>query len=130
MAIDPATFTQGMNTMINNTSDFIAFGKANVEAITAFGKIWAAGMQDLTKQFAGSAMASYEESLALAKALSATKSVKEAIVLQNAYVKASLARAVAESKSLAETSVKLTEQAIAPLTARVDVAADSLKKAA
>jgi phasin family protein len=130
LAINPTTTTQGLNTMINNTKDFIAFGKANVEAITASGKIWAAGVQDLTKQFAGTALTSYDESLALANALSAAKSVKEAINLQNTHVVASIAKAVARSKSMADASVKLTEQAMAPLRARVDVAVGSLKKAA
>ena len=130
LAINPTTSTQGLNTMINSTKDFVAFGKANFGAITASGKIWAAGVQDLTKQFVGTAMASYEESIALAKALSAAKSVKEAIDLQSTHGMASIARAVAESKSLADASVKLTEQAMAPLTARVTLAVESLAKAA
>ena len=130
LAINRTATTQGLNTMINNTKDFLAFGKANFEAITASGTTWAAGVQALTKQFAGSAMASYEESIALAKALSAAKSVKEAIELQNTHLAASIARALAESKSIADASIKLTQQAMVPLTARVDMAAGSLKKAA
>jgi hypothetical protein len=43
---------------------------------------------------------------------------------------ASIARAVAESKSLTDASVKLTEPAMAPPTARVHVAVGDLKKAA
>src|SRR5271165_1963494 len=130
LAINPTTSTQGLNTMINSAKDFVAFGKANFEAITASGKIWAAGVQDLTKQFVSTVTASYEESIALAKALSAAKSVKEAIDLQSTRGMASIARAVAESKSLADASVKLTEQAMAPLTARVALAVESLAKAA
>jgi phasin family protein len=130
LAIYRTATTQGLGTMINNTKDFLAFGKANYEAITASGKTWVAGVQDLTKQVTGSAMATYDESVALAKALSAAKSVKEAIGLQNTHVAASIARALAESKSLADASIKLTGQAIAPLTARLDTAVGSLKKAA
>jgi phasin family protein len=130
LAINPTTTTQGLNTMINKTKDFLAFGKANFEAITASGKIWVAGLQDLNKQFAGTAMASYEESMALAKALSAVKSVKEVIDLQRTLGVASVTRAAADAKTLADASVKLTEQAMAPLKARVAVAIGSLKKAA
>jgi phasin family protein len=130
LAINPTTITQGLNTMINNTKDFLAFGKANFEAITESGKIWAAGAQDMTKQVAGSAMTSYDESIALAKALSAVKSVKEAIDLQSTLGVASISRAAVDAKTLADTSVKLTEQAMAPLKARVVVAVGSLKKAA
>jgi phasin family protein len=130
LAMNSTTNTQGLNTMINNTRDFLAFGKANFEAITASGKIWVAGVQDLTRQFADTAMASYAESLALAKALSAVKSLKEVADLQSTLGVASISRAAADSKTLADASVKLAEQALAPLNARVAVAIDSLKKAA
>jgi hypothetical protein len=75
-------------------------------------------------------MTTYDDSLAVAKALGAVKSIEEAIDLQNKHVVASIARALAESKSMANASLKLTEQAIAPLTARVDAGGGSLKKAA
>jgi hypothetical protein len=130
LAINPAKTTEGLNTMINNTKDFLASGKANFEAITESGKIWAAGAQDLTKQVAGSAMTCYEESMALAKALSTVKSVKEVIDLQCTLGVASVSRAAADAKTLADASVKLTEQAMAPLKARLVVAIGSLKKAA
>nr|WP_294501970.1 phasin family protein [uncultured Rhodopila sp.] len=111
-------------------SDFAAFGSANLEAATASGKIWAAGVTDLTHQVAGSAKSSFEHSVATFKALTGVKSVKEAIDIQGSYSKAAFANAVAASKSLTDASVKLTEQAMAPLTARLAVAVESLSKAA
>jgi len=130
LAINPTTTIKGLNTMINNTKDFLTLGKANFEAITASGKIWVAGVQDLTKQLAGSALASYEELIALAKAFSAAKSVKEAMDVQSTLGMASITRAAADAKTLTDASVELTEQAIAPLKARVAVAIGSLKQAA
>jgi phasin family protein len=124
------TPTQGLNTVINSTQDFVASGKANVEALAASGQIWVAGVQDLTKQCVTTAKASYEESIAAFKALSAAKSVKEAIDLQGTYSKAMLATTLAESKKLTDASIRLTEQALAPLTARVAVAFESIAKAA
>ena len=108
------TPNQGMNTMINNNVDFAAIGKANLEAFTASGKIWAAGVQDLTKQFAATAKTSVEESVAAFKALTTVKSVKEAIDLQTAYGKTVAAKAQAESTKLTQASIKLTERAMAP----------------
>jgi phasin family protein len=124
------TPTRGMKPMINSTVDFAAIGKENLEAFTASGKIWAAGVQDLTKQFAATAKASVEESVATFKALSTVKSIKEAIDLQSAYSKAVMAKALAESTKLTEASMKLTEQAMAPLTARLAAAVGSFSKAA
>jgi phasin family protein len=125
-----ATVTKGLNTVINSTQDFVAAGKANLEAVNASGKIWAAGVQDLTRQMAATLQASYEESVVAFKALSAAKSLKEVIELQSNYSKAALAKAVAESKKVSETSVRLTEQVLAPLQARVAVAVGSFAKAA
>jgi phasin family protein len=111
-------------------NDFTAFGTANLEAVNAAGKIWAAGVTDLTNQAANSAKSSFEHSVATFKALTSVKSVNEAITIQGSYGKAAFANAVAASKSLADASIKLTEQAMAPLTARLAVAVDSLSKAA
>jgi phasin family protein len=123
------TTIQGTKTMINSTN-FVAFGKENFEAFTAASKIWAVGVQDLSQLMAASAKASLEESVATFKALSSVKSVKEAIDLQSAYSKAAVAKALTESTKLTDASLKLTEQAMAPLTARMAVAMGSLTKAA
>jgi phasin family protein len=126
----PSTPTQGMKIMINSTVDFAAIGKENLEAFTASSKIWMAGVQDLTKQFAETTKASLEESVAAFKALSTVKSVKEAIELQTSFSKTAISKALAESTKMTEASMKLTEQAMAPITARMAVAVGSLSKAA
>ena len=116
--------------MLNSKIDFVAVGKDNLEAITASSKIWAAGVQELNKQFAASAKASLEESVAAFKALTTVKSVKEAIELQTAYSKTAIEKAIAETTKLTEASKKLTEEALAPITARISVAVGSFSKAA
>ena len=129
-ATSTPTFTQGIKTMINNPQDFVAFSEGNLEALTAAGKIWVAGVQDLTKQLAATAKESLEESVATAKALTSVKSIKEAIDLQSNYSKTAVAKALTESSKLTEASLKLTEQALAPLTARMAVAVGAFSKAA
>ena len=126
----PSTPTKGMKTMINSTVDFAAIGKDNLEALTASSKIWLAGVQDLTKQVAATAKASLEESVATFKALTTVKSVQEAIELQTTYSKTAISKALAESTKLTEASLKLTEQAMAPITARMAVAVGAFSKAA
>ena len=122
--------TQGLNTATNNTRDFVAFGKANLEAVVAANKIWATGVQELTTQFANTTKASYEESVATFKALRAAKSVKEAIDLQSTYRRSAIAKAVADSQKLTDESFRLTERALAPLTARVAAVVERFAKAA
>ena len=120
---------KGINTMINKTEDLVAFGKDNLEAITTSGKNWVAGVQDLTKQFAATAKASMEESVATMKALASVRSFDEAVKLQAVYGQA-VTKALTESNRLTDASLKLTEQALAPLTARVAAAVGAMSKAA
>ena len=122
--------TQGMKTMMKSTEDFVAFGQANLEAFVKSGQIWSAGVQELTKQIATSAKASFDESVSTFKAISTAKSVKEAMDLQSSFAKAALEKAMAESNKLTDASIKLTEQALAPITARVTVAVETFGKAA
>ncbi len=120
--------TQGMKTMMKTTEDLVAFGQANLEAFVKSGQIWSAGVQELTKQMATSAKASFEESMSTFKAISTAKSVKEAIDLQSTFAKAALEKAMAESNKLTDASIKLTEQTLAPITARVTVAVETFGK--
>jgi len=125
-----STITQGMKSMMKSTEDFVAFGQANLEAFVKSGQIWSAGVQELTKQIATSAKASFDESVSTFKAISTAKSVKEAMDLQSTFAKAALEKAMAESNKLTDASIKLTEQTLAPITARVTVAVETFGKAA
>ena len=91
------------------------------------GQIWAAGMQDLSKSVAAAAQVSLDESMAAFKALTSVKSLKDAFELQSSF-------AVRRSRSpwpvgrADDASLKLTEQALAPITARVKVASSSSRR--
>jgi phasin family protein len=129
-SIEPTrpSITQGMKTMMKSTEELVAFGQANMEAFVKSGQIWSAGVQELTKQIATSAKASFDESVSTLKAISTARSVKEAIDLQSTFAKAALEKAVAESNKITDASIKLTEQTLAPITARVTVAVESFGK--
>jgi phasin family protein len=122
--------TQGMKTMMKSTEDLVAFGQANMEAFVKSSQIWSAGVQELTKQFATTAKASFEESMTTFKAITTAKSVKEAMDLQSTFAKSALEKAMAESNKLTDASIKLTEQTLAPITARVTMAVETFGKAA
>ena len=133
----PTTFTtlppaplKGIEKMMKSTEDFVAFGQANMEAIMKSGQIWATGVQDLTKQFTSTAKASFDDSVATFQAISTAKSVKEAFELQSGFAKTSIEKAMVESNKLTDASIKLTEQTLAPITARVTGAVESLNKTA
>ena len=125
---DP-TQSEGKQTMINSTENLVAFGKDNFEALAVSSKIWVAGVQDLSQQFAATAKASLEQSVATLKALTAVRSLNEVVNLQTAYSQA-VTKALANSNRLTDASLKLTEQALAPLTARMAAAVGAFSKAA
>ncbi len=59
------------------------------------------------------------------KAMTSVKSVKEALELQTSFARASMEKAVSESGKLTEHSLKLAEQAFAPISARVNAAVET-----
>ena len=76
------------------------------------------------------AKATFDESVSTFKAVSTAKSVKEAMDLQSSFAKAALEKAMAESNKLTDASIKLTEQTLAPITARMTTAVETFGKSA
>ena len=109
---------------MKTTEEMMAFGQGNFEAMVKAGQIFTAGLQGISKQIASTTQASVEETVAMTKALGGVKSVKEAVDLQTGYARAMMEKAVAETGRITDASLKLTEQTIAPLTARVTLAVE------
>lgn len=125
-----AQVKQGVDKAVSTAEEFVAFNQGNFEALVKAGQIWQAGVQDLSKHFAEAAKASVDESIATFKALAGVKSLKDAFELQSNYARAALEKTLAESGKLTDASLKLTEEALAPITARVTVAVEKFAKAA
>ena len=121
---------QGMEKAMKTAEDFVAFNQSNVEAIVKSSQIWSAGVQDLSKQVAATAQAQFEETVSVFKALSGLKSFKDALELQSSFARSAMEKSMAQSSRLTDASLKLTEQALAPITARVTTAVESFSKAA
>ena len=117
-----------MDKAIKTAEEFVSFGQGNVEAVMKSSQIWAAGVQDLGKHFAATAQASMDETMANVKALSTVKSIKEAMELQTSFTKTSFEKLVAETGKLTDASMKLAEQALAPITERVTIATEKFAR--
>ena len=115
---------------MKTAEELVAFNQGNIEAFVKASQIWASGMQDLSKHLAATAQASLDESMSALKALTGAKSLKDAFELQSSFARAALEKSLAESGKLTDASFKLTEQALAPITARVTVAVEKFAKAA
>jgi phasin family protein len=125
-----AKVKEGVAKAMKTAEELVAFNQGNIEAMMQSGQIWATGVQDLSKHIAAAAQASLDESISAFKALSGVKSLKDAFELQSSFARSALEKSLAESGKLTDASFKLTEQALAPITARVTVAVEKFAKAA
>ena len=119
-----------MDKAFKTAEDFFAFGQANVEAVVKSSQIWTAGLQDFGKSFAGLAQAQMDQTVATFKAMAGVKSLKDAMELQTTLARSSVEAAVAETGKMTDASMKLAEQAIAPIAARVTLAVEKFGRAA
>jgi phasin family protein len=125
-----AKVKEGVEKAMKTAEELVAFNQGNVEAMVKSSQIWVTGVQDLSKHIAAAAQASLDESLSAFKALTSAKSLKDAFQLQSSVARSALERSMAESGKLTDASFKLTEQALAPIAARVTVAVEKFAKAA
>ena len=125
-----AKVQEGMEKAMKTAEELVAFSQGNLEAMVKAGQIWAAGVQDISKQLAANAQASFDETMSTFKAMSSVKSLKDAFDLQASLARSAMEKTLAESGKLTDASMKLTEQALAPLTARVNLAMEKFAKPA
>ena len=130
LADTQAKVKEGMEKAMKTAEELVTFSQGNVEAMVKCGQIWAAGVQDIGKQMAANAQASFEETMSTFKAMSSVKSLKDAFDLQASLARTTLEKTLAESGKLTDASMKLTEQALAPITARFSLAMEKFAKAA
>lgn len=106
------------------------FAKGNVEAIVESGKILAGGAQDLGKSYVEEAKSAYETLTGDLKEMAAVKSPTELFQLQGKIMRRNFDMLVATSSKNTEAMMKLASEAFAPISGRVNVAAEKLAKVA
>jgi phasin family protein len=116
--------TKQAETFFKAAEEAAEFGRGNLEAVTKSAQLMAVGFQDLGKQVFAVTQALTDHAMESAKALAAVKSLKEAADIQAAFAKASMERSMSEATKLQEATLRMAEQAYAPLTARMTLAAE------
>jgi phasin family protein len=112
------------------TADAGEFTKANVEAVVESGKIFFAGAQEIVKGDIETGKTVIETVTEDAKKIAAIKSPTELMQLQGEIVRRNFDALVSFGSKRTEAWVKLTNDAFAPISNRVSVAAEKLSKAA
>ena len=123
-----ATVRDGVQKAMKSAEDMFAFSQGNFEAFAKSSQIFATGMQDLSQSFAAAARASMDETISTFKAMAGVKSIKEAMDLQGKLVRSTLEKAVAQTGQVTDSSMKLSEQAMAPISARIALATEKFSR--
>ena len=110
--------------------DYNALAKGNVEAFVEAGKILSAGLQELGTGAVAESRSAFETLTAEVKELAAAKSPTEFLRLQSELAKKHVDHAVAVASKQSEALLKLTTDAVAPVSNRVAVTVEKLQKAA
>jgi phasin family protein len=116
---------EGVTRAMKTAEQVAQFNQGNVEAFVKSSQILATGFQDISKLVAANAKASLDETMSTFKALTTVKSLKEAFDLQSAFARGYMEKAMSESGKLTEHSLKVAEQAFAPISARVNAAVET-----
>ena len=109
--------------------EIISFNQANIDALIKSSQIVATGLQDMSRMFAASMQSTMDDTMSTFRAMSGVRSIREAMDLQTSLARSTVEKAVTQSGQVAQTSLKLAEQAMAPIASRVTVAVDSFKPA-
>ena len=96
--------------------------KDNWDAIVASSQIWAKGAEVVGKAWMSLAQDTLEN------AATTAKSLREAVDLQTDFAKGNFDKFVAESTKMSETVVKVANDAMEPITARVNVTVEKMFK--
>lgn len=112
------------------TGEMVTFQRANAEAMAEAGKILFTGMQDMTREAVEESRKAADQISEDARLMAAAKSPTELVKLQGDIMRRSFDNAVAAGSKNTEAWIKLTNDAMAPLTSRVSEAVEKMNKVA
>jgi phasin family protein len=106
------------------------FSQGNLDATVESGKIFAAGVQDMAKSAMEDGKSAVETMTADAKEFAAVKSPTDFVQLQGKIASRNFDTAVAQFSKATEAWVKLAGDVAAPISGRVSLAMEKVRKAA
>jgi phasin family protein len=110
--------------------DYNEFTKGNIEALVESTKIFAAGVQDLGKDYVANGKTVLETVTSDVKELAAVRSPADFFKLQGEVLRRNFDAAVTTGSKSSEKVVKLANEAFAPIQNRVSLAIEKVKQAA
>lgn len=108
--------------------EFSAFSKGNVDAVVASTTIVVKAAEEFSKTYASLSKAYFEKYVTVSKAVLSAKSLNEVSAISSDFAKSNYESLVAEAGKLQELSVQVANDALAPLSARFNVAVEKFAK--
>ncbi|MCK9540750.1 MAG: TIGR01841 family phasin [Novosphingobium sp.] len=109
---------------------YTEFTKGNLEAIVESGKILATGIKDMGTEFVADSKDTVETFTSDVKQIAAVKSPSELVKLQGEMMRRNFDRAVAYNSKASENMLKLANEVLVPISGRISLAMDKIRKAA
>ena len=111
-------------------TEMTEFAKGNVDAMMESGKIFADGMQGMGKSMADDAKSVYETATADMKEMASIKSPTELFQLQGKIMRRNFDAMIANASKGTDAMMKLANDSVAPISGRVNMAAEKMSKVA
>lgn len=119
---------KGVEDAVKGYDRFAEFNKDNMDAVVAAGNAVAKGAETLQDELMAYAKRNLEDSTAAFKALSGAKNAKEFFDIQTSLVKSHYDGLVGEISKMSELSLRISNEVMEPLNARMAVAMDKLSQ--
>lgn len=117
-SFNPEAFKEGYEKFAEGVSTIADFNKGSLEALMASAGAFTKGFEKLASEHSAFVKASFEESAAVMKAASTSKTAQEIIDINSKYARESLEKNLGQVNKVAEMLVETTKQTVEPLTSR------------
>jgi len=132
----PASFEQAkeqfekLGFKFDGSDELTKHGKENVEAIVKSSQILAKSAEELTKAVAAFTQASVEMATKANQAFMGVKSVQDLAEIQSELAKSSFDHFIAGASKISDMTVKVANEAMEPISQRINVAVEKITKVA
>ncbi|MEM1020121.1 MAG: phasin family protein [Sphingomonadales bacterium] len=115
-----------MDEAVKGFDEIAAFSKENVDAMMASSNAATKGLESMNAEIMAYSKSAMEDSMAAMKALTGAKNLREYFDIQNAMMKSSYDRYVAESSKFSEMGLKIMSEVAEPVNARMAVVMEKM----
>jgi len=121
-------FDKASKTLFKNYEEFAELGKENIDAFVKSGTIFARGFEEAGKSLINFTRRSLETSVETAKAVMGCRDLREVVDMQSDFARTSFDSLMTEGSKLSEIGVKVANEALEPIQARLNVAVEQIFK--